>query len=382
MSSTEALLGALVSACARAGVDRSLAASSAIGARHFQAAQGLIAERLDADRRDAVASSVRAMSPGDLAWRPEVGLARSMALTDPVLASMQLAVASTGRGRIRANTADAVLFVSGQGVRVGGDVTVKWSDTELHVCSEAVRATYTRTPGGWNETTKRSAGVFDEGFAGAALYLMDAREVAAHTEFPDIGLLPQLDVGTIPETIDSIRAALHLLQTYAPPYAHWIANVVRGLLLTEAAETGLGTVLHPGLVSIPVGLDPVGYAEVLVVAAAQQYRHQLSTVVPLLEGDAEQIRYLPHRRSYTTTRRALAAAHGHSNVLALLELLQRAPALENHCIRQVALRQLALRLECEPLLHGAEVLTAYGRAMWNYMRRPITEDTPREAVTQ
>lgn len=177
------------------------------------------------------------------------------------------------------------------------------------------------------------------------------------------------DAESVTECLDVLGSTLQYIETYSKTYQSWFRESIDGLVLTTGkSATSMTSPLFPGLVALNMGYEALDYAEVLTSAASQQKLHQLSLVSALTLPGREEVRYLPTRRSYTTSRRALTSAHDHVNAIRMLSDLSLIEGLSDQIALRIETRKLLLATDCIPILERSDILTPAGQELWRCLR--------------
>ncbi|MET0890408.1 MAG: hypothetical protein ABWY09_09750 [Stenotrophomonas maltophilia] len=315
-----------------------------------------------------------AMMPACLrpGWRPEVGMAAHLCTTRPQLAALQF-IAAVASHAVPADVtlelgAPGRIYVDGHRLEVAGTTTVRVETSTLELESQrghwslrhdGTRFSVLSSPVGGERCVLRWR-------PGSGLrYLVDVG--IGHTEgvFPDplacAGTVPGLSRNDFRVAVQGITEAMEIIHEASASYAAWIDTVIDGVLVTrDALDCGLSSPGHPGLLAVRSGREPLDYVEMIVAAAAQQKLLQIAMITPLGEQGREQLHYLPHRRWYNTSRRALASAHEHHNVSRVLACIAARSGADGALRRRIARRQLMLALDGRQPLQRDHALSAAG----------------------
>lgn len=349
------------------------ATSALIAAQRYAQLRRQLQAALAADDAGLHAALPAAMP--EPAWRPELGIAATCAAGgQPHAAALQLLLLSGPRDlALRVTLPQPTrLLLDGTALHFQGQLRVALSTEALSIeTADAVLDFRWNALHGWLPDEPAGTAAPSRRWSGGPgpRYLLEPGTCGAAGSFPRPwpSTLP-------PQPGDSasaarIEAAIARIGDAAPAYLRWIGSALHGVLLTTR-ETGsdLCSPGFPGLAAIAPGRDPLHYAELLVSAACQQKFHQLALLHATTLGGREDVRYVPQRRSYLTTRRALAAAHEHVNVaLMLAGLAQRQPG-DHEIGARLARRRLMLACDCVPLLQDSAVLAPAGAELWRALR--------------
>ncbi|WP_295571811.1 hypothetical protein [uncultured Stenotrophomonas sp.] len=333
-------------------------ASGQVARLYFERVRQRILEQLDdAAHRDLRHAMAVFDPPASSCWRPAVGLAASMLQRTPVLAALQLLLMD-GDELPSLDTAlaeEGVLYIDGRAMQVNAHQ----QPTRLRDVGGVIPAALPPCP----------SPVEAEGVA-----LIGPRYLVPHgpspaAVFPDLLQSAPNPSSPASASSEALQQAVALLAAASPHYAAWVASVVDGLLMTQGpAECVLSSPAHPGLLAVREGRDVLDYLELLVVGACQQKMFQLALLGRLSEPGDEQLHYLAHRRWYTSSRRALLAAHEHVNVLQLLNDVHALDPSDAELPRRIARRCLMFDLDCMLPLERDRTLTALGRQLWTQLR--------------
>ncbi|AVO32157.1 hypothetical protein [Stenotrophomonas maltophilia] len=332
--------------------------SAQVARLYFERVRKRVLEQLDEAAHRDLRHLVAMLDPrASACWRPAVGLAASMLQQTPLLAALQLLLIS-GDDLPLLDTAlveGGVLYVDGQAMQV----------------TDHQQPTRMRAIGGVTPVALRhrlSSSELDGASSNGPRYLVEHGPSPAAV-FPDPLQPAPIPSSPASASSEALQQAVALLAASSPLYAGWVASVVDGLLMTQGpAECVLSSPAHPGLLAVREGRDVLDYVELLVVGACQQRMFQLALLGRLTEPGNEQLHYLAHRRWYTSSRRALFAAHEHVNVLQLLNDVSVLDPSNAELARRIARRRLMFDLDCTPALERDRTLTALGRQLWTRLR--------------
>lgn len=358
-------------------------ASQTIARKYLESIRTRLGEALRAKGQPSLAARL----DGDYlarggAWRPEVGIARTALTSNRVeLAALQLAAISAHEGlRLQAQIDEpSVLAVDGWIVPVHGATAVETAGGQLRVSSASGQAEF-RCNGGRMTRVASDAGMYWDVTAidgPPPRYAIESRLGFSAGNFPWPATFQTAaggarDHGPATGPVDALARAMRLVGEAAPEQAEWIGCVVDGFLLaTGPATYGISSPDFPGLVALSSSGTELDYVEAVVAEACHQYLYQLLLVSPLTQAGTEEIHYIPARRFYLTTRRALVAAHVHANVILMLRQLATVPEHADSARFRIVRRMLMLDTDCLPALDNSAQLTAAGRELYSRVRELV-----------
>lgn len=370
-------------------------APSIVAHKYFERAYGRVLARLPEKERDEfeVAMSVGEGSPV-VDWRPEIGMALSACDAGKImLAAFQLLVtrAST-QVRFSGNLEKSSLFVDGWLIQVEGATSVLSGGGLLQVRSALGEVNFLDI-GNWWELVGASA---DSGWivyrsaVSRPRYIVRSDIPGSSKMFPAIGKSAGLqalsDRSPCNEMASgatkAINAALIGIER-SGNYGGWLATAVDGIILTGGdVPVGISSPNFPGLIALNDQGSVLDYAETIVSAVCHQKLFQLAMIHALTEPGKEEVHYVPERRSYTTTRRALAAAHEHINAICMLNGFQD-PSVPSELIDiRIRKRELMLMVDCVSPLEKSEILTPAGKHLWQHLKSLSGKDGESERPIQ
>jgi HEXXH motif-containing protein len=338
--------------------------SGQVARKVFERTRARLAQALAASARDDLAARIAVLSPPDgSAWRPELGLAEGAFSRGQLdLAALQLAAMAGGTHELRVQLDEAaLLLVDGRLLVARDEVTLTREPRMAQVASPA------GTPACWP-----SQSLADDG----PRFAIAAPSALASGAFPWPASAPGADAATacpgFSDSVATLSGGLQLLRECAPPFAQAIGAVVAGVVFAAGPpRSGVSSPDLPGLVALGVDGTGLDHVEALLVEACHQYLFQLLLVEPLTQPGAEEIHYVRVRRAYSTTRRALVAAHAHVNAILMLRRLQRRPELAADAALRIARHRLMLDSDSLPALASSRSLTDAGAALHARLRERL-----------
>lgn len=316
-------------------------------------------------------------APRGSPWRPEVGLVSAACTSGHTeLAALQLAVmCADASASVRARVEPtSPLLVDGWLVPVQGDVVVQ-ADVGGMSIKSGLGAVSFRTEGRRLVGASPDSGSFwrvNPTGSRQPRYVIESPLSFSSGIFPwpvkfagpVLGKDPQ-DSVPMSRSMDALSRAMVLIDETSAGYAEWIGSATDGLVLAAGpVRAGISSPDFPGLVALSSLGDELDHAEAIVAEACHQYLFQLLLVTPLTEAGVEEIHYIPVKRSYLTTRRALVAAHAHVNVILMLRQLEKRPEHHASAKLRIARHQLTLDTDCMPALRASKQLTEAGRELY------------------
>lgn len=352
--------------------------SQIVSGKYFERTRHRLLESLrKAGHRSLTIQAENLSAPRGSSWRPEVGLASTACATGQMeLAALQLAVLSADADiSVRARVeAPSPLLADGWVVSVQGDVAVQTGGGELSIQSDLGFVNF-RTEGARLVDAAPDSNQFwrvsaiecrQPRYAIESNLGFSAGNFPWPAKFGDAGpsKLAQDSASTAHSTA-ALSRAMALVGETSPHYMEWISSVVDGFLLAAGPATyGISSPDFPGLVALSSLGNELDYAEAVVAEACHQYLFQLLLVSPLTAAGAEEIHYIPARRFYLTTRRALVAAHVHANVILMLRQLETRSEHAASAKLRITRRLLMLDTDCMPALQVSTQLTETGRELY------------------
>ncbi|WP_434030670.1 hypothetical protein [[Pseudomonas] boreopolis] len=322
-------------------------------------------------------------TPRGSAWRPEVGLARTaLAANRAELAALQLAaISAEDTLSLRMHLGEpSILAVDGWIVPVRGTTSVESADGQLQVESELRRFEFSSDGRRMTPAETSGDGLWKVRAIGDRLsrYAIESAMGFSAGNFPWpatshalTGLLRD-SVASRHANIDALDRALELISESSPEHMEWINCVVDGFLLAAGpASYGISSPDFPGLIALSSSGNELDYAEAVVAETCRQYMFQLLLVSPLTATGVEEIHYIPARRFYLTTRRALVAAHVHANVILVLNRLVGSSGYSDSVRLRIARRRLMLDTDCLHALDRSIQLTDTGRELYSRIQELI-----------
>lgn len=318
-----------------------------------------------------------------IAWQPELGIAQALAGPDPVAAAIQLlAAAADADVDVDVSLAAASAFyLDGWVVRLPQRTRVALAGDRLVFGERSESVAFARGGDGWRPVGSACAGQ-DVSLSTSATF----RHIVVSRRHVSSGMFPALLEETASPGADAVddagasmsalADALRCLDALPGGDVRWLREVMHSVWFPAgSAAVASSSPQYPGVVALRRGGGADGYLEAIVSSAAQQKLHQLLLVSPLVDGDAEEIQYVPASRTYTTVRRALAVAYEHAHVARLLRAAaDAAPGAMAEPLRRRALRRgLRLEAECAAPLDGSKALGRLGAALWQDIGRSRTE---------
>jgi len=269
------------------------------------------------------------------------------------------------------------LYMDGIIVPLQGRVEVRLQADRLQLAREQDDLLFCMNRGRWTleETPPDSIWRVHGLRAAHPRYVIESTITNPESVFPVIGRYAfrkdakPADATSVTACLEVLGSTLQYIETYSKAYESWFRGSIDGLVLTTGSSAmSMTSPLFPGLVALNMGYDALDYAEVLTSAASQQKLHQLSLVSALTVPGREEVRYLPTRRSYTTSRRALTSAHDHVNAIRMLSDLSLIEGLSDQVAQRIETRKLLLATDCIPILENSEILTPAGQALWRCLK--------------
>lgn len=351
--------------------------SNAVAQKYFEQAQRRVLSLLAGGLPNSLIRGLETMavSPAT-AWRPEMGMAIAACNAgNATLAAFQLVILTAPleiecSGQVGAGS----LLLDGWLIPVHGEVSIRASSGILHISSASGVALFAIKDGRWNlseEAVDRDWVVYSA-LSGRPRYIVDSGIPGSSRMFPQLGGKGPhaLQGGTrsrkdVANTINTLNVALQSIND-SKGYGEWMSSAVDGLILTTGdVSVGVSSPNFPGLVALNLKGSALEYAETIISAVCYQKLFQLAMLYALTEPGTEEIHYIPERRSYTTTRRALAAAHEHVNAIVMLKSFN-AETMDMDLVRsRIRKRALMLSTDCVPALEKSSILTIAGKNLWS-----------------
>jgi hypothetical protein len=333
---------------------------------------------LQSDAARALQRPLSALREGSgIAWQPELGIARTLSDADPASAAIQLLVATPATGveaDVMLPTASA-LYLDGWVARLPAGTRATLAGDRL-VFGERGEAAFARGRDGWQPVGTACAGQDVSRSSSATFrHVVGSRRHGSSGMFPallDAPAGPGEAVGEADASMPALAAALRCLDALPDGDAQWLRQVTHSVWFSDgSAAVAPSSPRYPGVVALRRGAAWDAYLEAIATSVAQQKLHQMLLVSALVDGDAEEIHYVPASRTYTTARRALATAYEHAQVARLLRAAADAsPGAMAEPLRRRALRRrLRLEAECASPLDGSKALGRLGAALWQDIGR-------------
>jgi hypothetical protein len=324
--------------------------------------------------------------PG-IAWQPELGIAQALSAADPVAAAIQLLAAAPGTDvdvdpGVGLSAASALYF-DGWVARLPEGTRARLSGDRLLFGERGETIAFARGRDGWQPVGAACAGQDVSRSTSATFrHIVGSRHQGSSDMFPallEAGATHAAGTGVGDDAGGSIAAladALRRLDALPEGDVQWLRQVTHSVWFSAgSAAVASSSPRYPGVVALRRGAGWDAYAEAIASSVAQQKLHQLLLVSALVDGEAEEIHYVPASRTYTTTRRALAAAYEHAQVARLLRAAADvAPGAMAEPLRRRALRRgLRLEAECASPLDGSKALGRLGAALWQDIGRTCAD---------
>ncbi|MGH8083764.1 MAG: hypothetical protein ACREPV_00615 [Lysobacter sp.] len=360
-----------------------MGASAVIAGKHFERVRQRLLCQLEASSQHGLALALAAARPAaDACWRADVGIAATACASgSATLAALQLILMARPQTLELSVALEAPgrLFLDGCVLPVQDEVVVCADADGLHLPRGGGSACVDAATGRWNITAvpDDEAGRVHTLHSAPARYLIESGRAGSSSIFPN-PMDTRSGHGRMPETAASIRAidlAFATLTANSAARQAWFASAIDGVILTHGeAEVGISSPDFPGLIALNTGRNLLDYAETIIAGTCHQKLFQLALVFALTQPGVEEVHYVPSRRSYTTTRRALAAAHEHVNVIAALRDMATAPEAPSGIRGHIERRMLMLETDCVPALDTSAVLTDAGACLWRRLRELAATD--------
>ena len=319
-----------------------------------------------------------ALAPRFSPWRPEFSMAaRAAAAGHPAMAVLQHALACDPGSRSFELTAqcdrEACLYLDGSLIPIRGECTLQVSADRIQLTSEGAQRRFRLDRNVWTaDRPEQLPGWVCERQPGPAPRILISAALPSSQgvfPWPEQRVMRNLAQGRGPDESDppgcaDIRAALELLATAAPGYREWVAAAIDTILVLHGESSSSSD--YPGVVVLGAQASRLDACEAIVMQAAPQYFTRLVSIIELVEPGAEEIHYVPERRSYVTTRHLLAHAHEKANLIVMLAKL--APECAE-AQRRLALREMQFAVEFGHPLHSARSLTPAGVEFWSSVQQ-------------
>lgn len=353
----------------------SVAASLAVGQKVFEQVKSQLVRMLRLSSLSELAIHIDGLEPSQSCWRPEMGIAVARSPESLKLAALQFALVARPGDRELTVVLDAPgrLFLDGNAWQVRDEVVFRMDCESVEVRSSTGVASFRFEFGNWEVARFPEAGAFLAKAIGNShpRYVIELCEHSSLGQFPNPVNAKSESMqhsSWADESINEIALALKLVGESSPAYVAWLASVVNGIVLVKGKGISVCSPDFPGLIALQSGLAAIDYVELMICAASQQKLYQLARVFPLTEPGVEEVTYIPARRTYVTTRRVLAAAHEHVNVISLLMTLSSGAGVCTDIERRVQARQLMLEINCMPVLDASRILSISGSELWTRLR--------------
>lgn len=323
----------------------------------------------------AALSSSRPRRPG--AWQPALGIGSAASRTGhQLLGALHLMSMMQPEAPFELTVPldrPGTLYLDGHLLPVGHHVTVTADLTGLQFKSQGATAKLESETGQWLLANVEGGLRAVRPFARRiARYVAISSVKGSSSVFPDpmrhspLGAEPS---GPLEGDLLHVEAALSALAGSANEQLQWLEESVDGLLLVSGEAAALSSPDFPGLLALAPGKSVPDYIEAIAGGACHQKLFQLALVSALTKPGREEVHYVPARRSYTTTRRALAAAHEHVNVIGTLRgLTQRPSPWASSLLERIERRRLMLAIDCVPALDSSAILTEAGSLLWRRLQ--------------
>lgn len=344
-------------------------------ARSLTKIRAALAQAGEADLAELLA---RDLPPRSSAWRPEFAMAeRAAAQGQYALAVMQVAMAcDPGADGLHLSATcprEACLYLDGWLFPVEGACKLAIQSHQINLTSARGRHVFRFEQTGWAPETGASPPGWECERLSCTAPRTLIRAVLPSSQgvfpWPDqrvmLNIVRGRDVGTAhaPGSAE-IRAALERLARSAPGYRDWVAGAIDTMVVLHGEPSSSAD--FPGLVVLGQQTSSLDACESLVMLAAPQYFSRLASIIEIVQPGAEEIHYVPERRSYVTTRHLLAHAHEKANLIAMLGALASSCA---EARRRWALRRMQFAVEFQQLLRDARSLTPAGAAFWSRLQQ-------------
>jgi len=348
-----------------------------VAMRVFERTRKAILARLEDDASTVLSDHVLAtVAPLSGTWRPELGIASNALEQDAVLAALQFLIAFyTGSFEISGTLEKpGKLFLEGDIVVVAGTVIILATDDTLTVRSEAGDKRFERRFSIWINPHRSRPVLPPASAEGRGFYFMTSLRTAQSAVFPDPFSTDTLSLVDEAKAHDVIANAISALDVIAAGYGAWIRDALVGAsLVPKGTNIAVTSPRYPGLVALQSDIDRLDYVEVLVVAACHQRLCQLALVRNLGMPGREEVHYIPTRRSYLTSRRALAASLEHINVILACESIEAIGEEGRDLERRIERRRLMLATDCVPVLERSDTLSEAGAELWRWLKSCLEE---------
>lgn len=341
-----------------------------VALRVFERTRKTVLSAIDPQASDAAGIMIAAIAPpASGTWKPELGMVSHALEQQPMLAALQFILAFHHDPFEFTCTLEreGSIFLDGHVVSVAGDVHVLATEGMLTLRSQAGDASF-GTRHGRKVLVDSLPLLLPPGVDGQGFYMMAPVSSARPAIFPD-PLAPAHSLSGDMTTSTTLVQAFAALDATRGAYGTWVRGALAGAcMVPKGNDVAATSPRFPGLVALPCGLDRLDYIEVLVVAACHQRLCQLALVMNLGAAGREEVQYVPARRSYLTSRRALTAAHEHINVLLALESVEAEGAERRDLERRIERRRLMLATDCLPILDTSDILSEGGAELWRRLK--------------
>lgn len=241
---------------------------------------------------------------------------------------------------------------------------VRASPERIVVCSSEdereIALELARTTRGWKAVHGESLSVVSLGARSLPLLSRDKLDLLVPGEELD-HVRPDLE--GIP---DEWKSAEVLLDTYAPPFLAWVADIVRTVIPLDGSGTVMRSSTHPhrfSSVAISFQCRPIQIVEALVHEASHEYLQMADRASPLEDGTDPRSYYSPLRRALRPVGSILLAFHAVGNILLLYrQCLSKSYADDGYCAA-CAERHTKEAAEMREALVASPALTEAGRAI-------------------
>ena len=237
-------------------------------------------------------------------------------------------------------------------------------------------------------TFVRSGGVWHAAGAPAGLIELPTLALGRHrmTFFDDValdgrddGIVPLPPVWADAEIVGHWRAAIDLLDRYAPEYVPWVGRGIRFVIPVLAPDGAMvsGSQGHRhGEVHLASLLPPIKAAEMLVHEASHQHFFLATKLGWVDDGSDTGMYYSPVVREMRPVWKILLAYHAFANVVVYYRLCRAAGLTDDGFSERNEERVLDELAQLEAPLSGNGALSELGRGLWE----PLAERLAATAV--
>lgn len=168
-------------------------------------------------------------------------------------------------------------------------------------------------------------------------------------------------------------ASLEIIDTCAPCFAPWVAEVIRDVLVLRPLANRILSASNsdaPGMVSLSVA-PPLAVAEMLVHEASHQWLHLVMRVGPLVDPADDRLYYSPAKGTMRPLLGILAAWHAFGNMDQLFRQVAES-GQDDGGFLALAMPKVRAQLEgLRPSLDDNPALTPLGRALYLPLREAL-----------